>query len=384
MKYQNNQIYSTPPGEILTPTPKSTSQYIAGELVAQFISTAGMPCKCVNVCAAPQVVQYDIQLLDIYSYNENKIKRILKAFEARYNTIASLERSKHGDFAVITARNERQPLNLRDVLYTHSFNDGPQTVCAVGVDSNNNAVVIDIENAPHILIAGTTGSGKSVLLNSLICSLLYKAPPGVGSFIMIDPKQMELTAYKDLPHLYKPIVTDAKAALETLSAACDEMEQRNKKLAAAGFKSLSEAPHMFPRLYIVIDELAELMLASKKSVESYIVRIAQLGRAAGIHLIIATQKPSSNVVTGLIKANIPTKIALAVSNTSDSVNILNHGGAEKLTGKGDAIIKTPDSIIERRFQSAFTPNEDIHAIVKHYQPEKKSLLNLFKRTSLIA
>ena len=148
------------------------------------------------------------------------------------------------------------------------------------------------------------------------------------------------------------------------------MDDRYRRLAAAGVKQLADAPELFTRLYVVIDELADLMLTSKKQVESYIVRIAQLGRAAGIHLIVATQRPTTNIVTGLIKANIPTKIALAVSTTTDSMTILNHGGAEKLTGRGDAIIKTPDSIHERRFQAAFTPEIDITRTVNAYKNQK--------------
>lgn len=366
--------YTTPPGELLTATPESNATITPGATVAQFMTAAGIACECVNVCAAPQVVRYDLRLSNIYDYNESKIQKALKAFEARYNTAASLDRSSYGDFAIIATRAERQPLNLRSVIYTNSFNNAPRTACAAGVDSNNETVIIDIAKAPHVLIAGTTGSGKSVLLNSLICSLLYKATPATAQFIMIDPKQVEMTAYKELPHLYKPIVTDVNAAVETLAAACVEMDRRYKALAAAGYKQLADCPQMFPRLYIVIDELADLMLTSKKSVETHIVRIAQLGRAAGVHLIIATQRPTTNIITGLIKANIPTKIALAVSNTADSMTVLNHGGAEKLTGRGDAIIKTPDSIIERRLQAAFTPEEDIHAIVEYYKPKRKSLL----------
>lgn len=374
--------YTTPPGELLTATPATNCQIINGSEVADFMTAAGIAADCVNVCAAPQVVRSDLRVKDIYSYNETKIKKALKAFEARYNTVATLDRSSYGDFAILATRTERQPLNLRSVIYTQSFNDAPRTAAAIGVDSNNKTVVLDVAKAPHILIAGTTGSGKSVLLNSLICSLLYKATPATAHFIMIDPKQVEMTAYKGLPHLYKPIVTDVQNAVATLAAACVEMDRRYKTLAAAGYKQLADAPHLFPRLYIVIDELADLMLTSKNAVETSIVRIAQLGRAAGIHLIIATQRPTTNIITGLIKANIPTKIALAVSNTADSMTILNHGGAEKLTGRGDAIIKTPDSIEERRLQAAFTPDNDIFAIVDYYKPqkEKRHFINLFRKT----
>lgn len=377
--------YTTPPGELLTATPAHDCQIINGSTVAEFFTTAGIAADVVNVCAAPQVVRYDLRLKDIYTYNESRINRALKAFQARFNTVSTLDRSSYGDFAIIATRTERQPLNLKSVIYTASFNDAPRTACAAGIDSNNNPVIIDIAKAPHILIAGTTGSGKSVLLNTMIVSLLYKATPATAQFIMIDPKQVEMTAYKDLPHLYKPIVTSAADAVLTLADACAEMDRRYKTLAASGYKQLADAPRLFPRLYIVIDELADLMLTSKNAVETSIVRIAQLGRAAGIHLIIATQRPTTNIITGLIKANIPLKIALAVSNTADSMTILNHGGAEKLTGRGDAIIKTPDSITERRLQAAFTPDGDIKNIVEYYShsnPKRRRnpFTSLFHRT----
>lgn len=377
--------YSTPPGELLTATPATNCQIISGSTVADFMTAAGIACDCVNVCAAPQVVRYDLRLKDIYTYNETKIKKALTAFNARYNIIATLDRSSYGDFAIIATRTERQPLNLKSVLYTTAYNETPQTAAGIGVDDNGNPVIIDIVNAPHILIAGTTGSGKSVLLNSLITSILYKATPFDAKFIMIDPKQVEMTLYKDLPHLYKPIITNVPDAITTLADACAEMDKRTKILAENGVKSLSEAPHLFPRLYIVIDELADLMLTSKNAVETSIIRIAQLGRAPGIHLIIATQRPSTNIITGLIKANIPTKIALATANTADSMTVLNHGGAEKLTGRGDAIIKTPDSITERRIQTAYTPDSDIINTVQYYIKQRESqtphniFINLFRK-----
>lgn len=378
--------YTTPPGELLTATPAKQCNIINGSTVAEFMTAAGIAADVVNVCAAPQVVRYDLRLKDIYSYNETKIKRALQAFNARFNTVATLDRSSYGDFAIIATRTERQPLNLRSILYTTAYNETPQTAAGIGLDDNGNPVIIDIVNAPHILIAGTTGSGKSVLLNSLITSLLYKATPFDAKFIMIDPKQVEMTAYKELPHLYKPIITSVPDAINTLADACAEMDKRTKILAANGVKSLSDAPHLFPRLYIVIDELADLMLTSKNAVETSIIRIAQLGRAPGVHLIIATQRPSTNIITGLIKANIPTKIALATANTADSMTILNHGGAEKLTGRGDAIIKTPDSITERRLQAAFTPDSDIKKTVDYYIKQRESqtknifFINLFKAT----
>jgi len=372
--------YITPPGDFLTNTPETGYQPINGTTIANIISASGIDCRCANVTVAPQLVHYDMNLTDILQYNETKLNKVLKAVSARYHGVASLTSSKIADFGIDIARTERAFVYLRTGIYTNSFNNASRSSAAIGVDTNGDNVVVDIADAPHILIAGTTGSGKSVLLNSLLCSLLYKITPETGKLIMIDPKQVELSKYENLPHLYTPIITDANVAVNMLYTLCSEMDDRYREMAKLGVKDISQTN--FPRLYCVIDELADLMLTSKKSVEHSIVRIAQKGRAAGIHLIIATQRPSVNVVTGLIKANIPTKIALSVSNVHDSMVILNHGGAEKLTGKGDAVIKTADSIHERRFQAYFTPDSDIDSIVDYYAaigretPKKRGLFGL--------
>ena len=361
----------TPPGYLLTDTPGSKTEYISPGSVAEFLTAAGIRCCCIAAEAAPQIIRYDIRLADIFSYNPNKIKKALSALSARFHVKAELSGSNTGDFSVIVSRTPRADLYLKSVLYTEAWNDASLTSCAAGVDTENNPVIIDIKKAPHILIAGTTGSGKSVLLNSMIISLLYKATPADCQLLLIDPKKVELSAYKSLPHLSAPICTDAAEAVEVLKSVCDTMDSRYNMLQAAGYKSLEDSPEMFPRLYVVIDELADLMLTSRKAAETYIIRIAQLGRAAGVHLIIATQRPTTNIITGLIKANIPTKIALSVSNISDSITILNHGGAEKLTGRGDAIIKTPDTIYEKRLQAAFTPENDINRVCNYYKTYKE-------------
>ena len=366
---QNN--WTTPPGYLLTSTPGSTPEYIKPGTVADFLTAAGIRCCCVAAQAAPQIIRYDMQLVNIFTYNVNKITKALSALSARFHVQAAFSNSTIADFAVNISRTPRADLYLKSCLYTNTWNNASRTSCAAGVNLNNEVLTIDIKEAPHILIAGTTGSGKSVLLNSLIVSLLYKTTPTDGQIIMIDPKKVELSIYNDLPHLYKPIVTDTDKAIETLHDICEDMNTRYDVLSSHGVKQLSEKPELFPRLYVIIDELADLMLTSRKAVENSIIRIAQLGRAAGIHLIIATQRPTTNIITGLIKANIPTKIALTVSNISDSITILNHGGAEKLTGRGDAIIKTPDKVTETRFQSAYTPTEDIQRVVNYYKTYKE-------------
>ena len=365
------KYWTTPPGELLTDTPENKLECIDPNILADFLINAGIKCGMICTGASPQIVQYDITLSDIYSYNKTKIKKALEMFSARYHVNATIDHGSRGDFSVIIPRTPRADLYLKSCLYTNKWNKASRTSCAAGVTTDNNVMIIDMLKAPHILISGETGSGKSVLLNSLIVSLLYKTTPADGQFLMIDPKQVELSLYNDLPHLYKPIVTDATKAVDTLGEVCEEMTRRYSVLSSHGVKQLSDDPELFPRLYVVIDELADLMLTSRKAVEKNIVRIAQLGRAAGIHLIIATQRPTTNIITGLIKANIPTKIALAVSNISDSITILNHGGAEKLTGRGDAIVKPSDSMFEYRIQSAFVPSVDIRRVVNYYKSYKQ-------------
>jgi len=363
------RTYTTPPGELLTPTPTQSPEIIPGFIFTDVLSRFGVCCSCCQVVDAPQLTHYDFILSDIAAYNETKIKKACTALQARYNTAVTVSRSAVGDFGLDVVKACKNDLFLYSGVYSQAFNNSNRFTACVGVDTQNKPVLLDVSKAPHILIAGTTGSGKSVLLNSVICSLLYKTTPATAKFLFIDPKQVEMSLYSDLPHLYKPIIKDVAGAVDALGLVCCEMDKRYKYLSRKGYKNIEQTK--MPRLYVVIDELADLMLTSKKAVETSIIRIAQLGRAAGIHLIIATQRPTTNIITGLIKANIPCKIALAVSNTADSMTILNHGGAEKLTGRGDAIIKKPDSIHETRLQAYYTPDNDIIKIVNYYKKARR-------------
>ena len=348
----------------LSPSPPDNSRIFTEEYIEHFFSSGGIACSCVGACVAPQVVRYDIVANDIFSVTQTKLKKIATAFAMREHVSAVIDASIDGDFSLVVARSERAPLYLYNAPGEDFFADALPYTCVLGRDTNAAPVTLNVADAPHVLIAGTTGSGKSVLLNTMITSLLATTSKEQGQFIMIDPKQVELTQFSKSRSLYKPIITDVKNAVVTMESLCGEMDRRYKKLSFWRYKQLSDAPRqLFPRIFVVIDELADLMLTSKKSVEKSIIRIAQLGRACGIHLIIATQRPTTNIVTGLIKANIPTKIALSVPNISDSVTILNHGGAEKLLGRGDAMIKLPDTVETKRFQAAFTPDDDIKRVV---------------------
>jgi S-DNA-T family DNA segregation ATPase FtsK/SpoIIIE len=261
-------------------------------------------------------------------------------------------------------------VTLKQTIATQHFNaNRTPTTAALGIDEMGVPVYIDIARMPHMLIAGATGSGKSVALDAILCSMLYCASPSQVQFVLIDPKRVELGAYAGLPHLAAPIITSAAEAVTTLASINAAMDKRYKAMARKRTKSGAEAG--YPRMVVVIDELADLMLVSKKAVEESIIRIAQLGRAAGIHLLVATQKPVVSVITGLIQGNIPCKLALQTASTSDSVRILGHKGAESLLGRGDALLKLPDRVQELRVQCAYTSPDDIAAIVHYWRHDAK-------------
>jgi len=265
------------------------------------------------------------------------------------------------------------PVLIRDVIESTTFAQHKSTVAfAVGRDIGNQNIVGDIAKLPHVLIAGTTGSGKSVCTNSLIISLLYKSSPEDVRFIMVDPKMVELAPYNGIPHLLIPVVTDPKKAAGALQWAVYEMMKRYKTFSEIGVKKLEEynavakqredLPHM-ASVVVVIDELADLMLVAAKEVEESICRVAQMGRAAGMHLVIATQRPSADVITGLMKANIPSRIAFAVASSLESRIILDATGAEKLVGRGDMLYAPLGSGKPQRVQGCFITPEEIDRVV---------------------
>ena len=264
-------------------------------------------------------------------------------------------------------------VSLREVIDSPQFAKAKSKLSfAVGKDIGGNCVVGDIARMPHMLIAGTTGSGKSVCMNSIIISLLYKATPEEVKLIMVDPKMVELGIYNGIPHLLIPVVTDPKKAAGALQWAVTEMMRRYRMMSDAGVRNLEEYNKLaatsddydkMPQIVAVIDELADLMLVAAKEVEESICRVAQMGRAAGIHLIVATQRPSSDVITGLMKANIPSRIAFAVASAVDSRIILDTLGAEKLIGRGDMLYAPLGQGRPRRIQSCFITDEEVQAVV---------------------
>ena len=276
---------------------------------------------------------------------------------------------------------ENSPVMLRDLLQSDEFKNAKSKLSfAAGKDIAGKPVVADIAKMPHLLIAGATGSGKSVCINTLIISILYKATPDEVRLIMIDPKVVELSVYNGIPHLFIPVVTDPKKAAGALNWAVSEMTSRYNAFAEYGVRNLGEynkkvanmrvpdgekAPEKMSQIVIIVDELADLMMVAPGEVEDAICRLAQLARAAGIHLIIATQRPSVNVITGLIKANMPSRIAFSVSSGVDSRTILDMNGAEKLLGKGDMLFYPQGYQKPARLQGAFVSDEEVSAVVEY-------------------
>ncbi|HWR23552.1 MAG TPA: DNA translocase FtsK [Feifaniaceae bacterium] len=266
---------------------------------------------------------------------------------------------------------------LRDAVDSREFaaSKSPITL-ALGKDIAGKVIVADLAKMPHLLIAGATGSGKSVCINDIIISLIYKCSPADLQLILVDPKVVELSAFSVLPHLKVPVVTDPKKAAGALAGGVREMTERYKRFAKVGardierFNELQKDPkEKLPKLVIIIDELADLMMVAPDTVEDSICRIAQLGRAAGIHLIVATQRPSADVITGLIKANIPSRIAFAVSSAIDSRIILDSGGAEKLLGRGDMLFHPNGAGKAVRVQGAYVSDEEVERIVQYFKSQ---------------
>ncbi|HOR13910.1 MAG TPA: DNA translocase FtsK, partial [Clostridia bacterium] len=246
---------------------------------------------------------------------------------------------------------------------------------ALGKDIAGKIIVADLSKMPHLLIAGATGSGKSVCINDIIISLVYKCTPLELQLILVDPKVVELSAFGVLPHLRVPVVVDPKKAAGALAGGVREMTERYQLFAKSGardierYNELADEGRRLPKLVIIIDELADLMMVAPDTVEDSICRIAQLGRAAGIHLIVAIQRPSTDVITGLIKANIPSRIAFAVASAIDSRIILDASGAEKLLGRGDMLFHPNGAGKPTRLQCAFVSDEEVERVVRHFQAQ---------------
>ena len=349
----------------------------------QTLYNFGVRVTVTNVSCGPSVTRYELQ-----PEQGVKVSKIVGlADDIKLNLAAAdirIEAPIPGKAAVgIEVPNkETSPVMLRDLLETEEFQKSTSKIAfAAGRDIAGKVVVADIMKMPHLLIAGATGSGKSVCINTLIMSILYKADPDEVKLIMIDPKVVELSVYNGIPHLMIPVVTDPKKASGALNWAVVEMDKRYRLFAEYNVRDLrgynekvsevekqienGEKPEKMPQIVIIVDELADLMMVAPGEIEEAICRLAQLARAAGIHLVLATQRPSVNVITGLIKANMPSRIAFSVSSGVDSRTIIDMNGAEKLLGKGDMLFYPSGYQKPARVQGAFVSDKEVQNVVEY-------------------
>ena len=330
----------------------------------------------INVTRGPSVTRYEVELEKGVRYNKitgcaNDIALSLGASGVRIEAVPG----KISVVGIEVPNRSVTTVSLREVLDSAEFTKAKsKSSIGLGKSIDGNCIVGNIAKMPHLLIAGTTGSGKSVCMNSIIISLLYKASPDDVKLIMVDPKMVELGIYNGIPHLLIPVVTDPKKAAGSLQWAVTEMLRRYKMMSDLGVRDLEsyngiveseEDGHKLPQVVIIIDELADLMMVAAKEVEDSICRIAQMGRAAGMHLIIATQRPSANVITGLMKANIPSRIAFSVASAMESRIILDTMGAEKLVGKGDMLYAPIGSGKPLRVQGCFVTDSEVEAVAEY-------------------
>ena len=376
------EAYQYPPVTLLDQNSDDNYTEVGAELrnnsrrLAQTITSFGVDAKPGDVVHGPSVTRYEFTLDQGVKLSKltNLADDIALALGSGGVRIAPIP-NKSSVVGIEVPNRVVTAVRIRDVIDSRAFAEHKSRVAfAVGKDIGGNCIVGDIARLPHVLIAGTTGSGKSVCTNSLIVSLLYKSTPEEVRFIMVDPKMVELAPYNGIPHLLIPVVTDPKKAAGALQWAVYEMMKRYKLFSENGVKDLagfnalagrSQELKKMPTVVVVIDELADLMLVAAKEVEESICRVAQMGRAAGMHLVIATQRPSSDVITGLMKANIPSRIAFAVASSLESRIILDTTGAEKLVGKGDMLYAPLGAGKPTRVQGCFITPEEIERVVDY-------------------
>ncbi len=375
-----DEHYEYPPVELLS---KAKAKPLKGGAKAltdtatklqKTLYSFGVSAKVENVSVGPAITRYELKPAE--GVRVSKIANLADdiALNLAAETIR-IEAPIPGKQAVgIEVPNkEKETVHLREVLESEEFqNNKSKLTIALGKDVAGNPQLADIAKMPHVLIAGSTGSGKSVCINTIITSIIYNAKPSEVKLVMVDPKVVELSVYNGIPHLLIPVVTDPKKAAGALAWAVQEMDDRYNKFATKGVRDLKgynkliekeEGVGKLPQIVIIVDELADLMMVAAKDVEEAICRLAQKARAAGMHLVIATQRPSVDVITGLIKANIPSRIAFAVSSQVDSRTILDTVGAEKLLGKGDMLFFPSGAPKPSRVQGAFVSDEEVEKIV---------------------
>ena len=349
------------------------------KIIESTLETFGVACKVVGVNPGPAVTQYELQpgagvQVKRITALQNDLSLALAAAPLR------IEAPIPGKAAVgIEVPNKSAALvTIREVLETAAFREGTNKLAlGLGNDVSGQSIIADLTRMPHLLIAGGTGQGKSVCINALITSLLFQVTPEHMRLLLIDPKRVELTGYNGLPHLALPVLVESHQAAAALRWAVAEMDRRYKMFSAEGVRNIAayndkatqKLARQLPYIVIVIDELADLMMVAAGEIEELICRIAQLARAVGIHLIIATQRPSTDIITGLIKANIPSRIAFAVGSQVDSRVILDSGGAEKLLGRGDMLYQPVDAGKPTRIQGAFVSDPEVEGVVNFWKSQ---------------
>lgn len=392
---QQNLKYKLPPLSILTPTKKtksSNNEVIERniEKLEQVLKDFGIFGKVVEVNVGPSVTQYELEI-----NSGTKVSKILSL-----NKEISLALAKRdvriqapipgkSTVGIELANDSTSPVGLKEILETVPGNKtNSKLLVALGKNIMGNSVYCEIDKTPHLLVAGSTGSGKSVCINCMIASILMRTKPSEVKLVLVDPKKVELSMYNGVPHLLIPVVTDPRKANDALKKIVREMEIRYDKFADKGVKNIStynewvdkqneglpddaKMAHM-TYIVVIVDELADLMVVAGKEVEDSIMRIAQMARAAGIHMILATQRPSTDVITGVVKANIPSRISFAVSSSIDSRTILDATGAEKLLGKGDMLFLPMGENAALRVQGAYVSDEDLEKIVNYTVAQQKA------------
>ncbi|HTZ39566.1 MAG TPA: DNA translocase FtsK 4TM domain-containing protein [Syntrophales bacterium] len=406
-------VYMLPPLTLLDEVPRRDTKQRRENLIANArllekkLADFGVEGKVVEVKPGPVITMYELEPAPGVKINRiaNLSDDLALALKAPSVRIVAPIPGKAA-IGIEIPNPERDAVHLRDAIDNEAFAQAKHRLpIALGEDITGMPVIADLVRMPHLLIAGTTGSGKSVFLNALICSLMFKAPPDEVKFILIDPKRLELSAYEGLPHLLHPVVVDPKEAAQVLRWAVEEMESRYRIIGETGEKSIdrfnrfvekkqqgreriiedgqdqppiAEAagpepkplPARLPYLVIIIDELADLMMVAQRNVEESLTRLAQMARASGIHLILATQRPSVDVITGIIKANFPTRISFQVSSKVDSRTILDQLGAEHLLGQGDMLFMPPGTSKLQRIHGAFVSDREISRIVSFIRKQE--------------
>ncbi len=380
--------YNYPPLDLLPQGDKGDMEETEHEdmrkarLLEETLNSFGISTKLTGIAHGPAVTRFELK-----PAAGVKVNRITSLADDIALSLAAtrvrIEAPIPGKAAVgVELPNDKvESVPLRNVLESQEARKHPSRIAVgLGKDNSGRYIVADIAKMPHVLIAGQTGSGKSVCINSLIVSILYRATPDEVKLILIDPKVVELSVYNDIPHLIAPVVTDPKKAASALEWAVTEMSGRYKKFAERGVRnikgynsSLKEGEKPMPQMVIIIDELADLMMVAPGEVEDSICRLAQLARAAGMHLVIATQRPSVNVITGIIKANIPTRIAFLVASQVDSRTIIDHAGAEKLLGYGDMLFVPSGAQKSIRVQGAWVSDEEVNAVVEYIKSRHETV-----------